>query len=324
MTARRRVLVVGGSGFVGSAVVEAVRGLGHDAVAYHAPRLPPMDPTFARTVIRDSPHVLRCADDMTGFDAVVNAAGIAEATEVDAGILTAANAVLPGVLGAAVAACASPLRFVHVSSAAAQGRIAQLDDGPAKNGFSAYSRSKALGERLAIELTAGRCVLYRPPGVHAGDRAVTRALAALAASPLASVARPGTANSPQALLINVAAAVAFLATTVQHPPVIVSHPSEGLTTTSLLELLGGRKPHRLPAPLARSTVAALSATGRVIPRLSGQVRRIEMLWFGQRQAPSWLMAAGWDAPAGHDAWRDLGRSIRSSAPQHFTTRSSVA
>lgn len=324
MTARRRVLVVGGSGFVGSAVIDALRELGHEAIAYRAPRLPPVEPRLAGTAVRDWPYVNQLVGAITGFDAVVNAAGIAEATETDDEKLTTANATLPGVLGAAVAACASPLRFVHVSSAAVQGRVGQLDDGPAGNGFSAYSRSKALGERLAIEFTAGRCVLYRPPGVHAGDRAVTRALAALAASPLASVARPGTANSPQALLINVAAAVAFLATTVQHPPVIVTHPSEGLTTTSLLELLGGRKPHRLPAPMARSTVAALSAASRVVPRLSGQARRVEMLWFGQRQAPSWLTAVGWDPPAGHDAWRDLGRSIRSSAPEHSTTRSSVA
>lgn len=139
-------------------------------------------------------------------------------------------------------------------------------------------------------------------------------MARLARSPLSSVARPGSSPSPQALLDNVADAIAFLATTGMQPPPIVAHPSEGLTAANLLELLGGRVPREIPRPLARGAVALLTMVGRAVPYVGANARRVEMLWFGQSQATSWLSEAGWEPPLGHDAWLALGRRLADAAP----------
>jgi len=110
----------------------------------------------------------------------------------------------------------------------------------------------------------------------------------------------------------VADAVAFLATTEAQPPAIVAHPSEGLTTASVLTFLGGRRPLEIPRTLAKAAVAVLTACGKVLPQVAANARRVEMLWFGQPQASSWLTEAGWSPPAGHDAWRELGRLLAKS------------
>ena len=58
--------------------------------------------------------------------------------------------------------------------------------------------------------------------------------------------------------------------------------------------------------LAKAAVAMLTVRGRVLPQIAANARRVEMLWFGQPQATSWLTEAGWSPPAGHEAWRELG------------------
>ena len=151
---------------------------------------------------------------------------------------------------------------------------------------------------------------YRPPGVHGIDRRVTWMVARIASGPFASVAKPGATPSPQALINNVAEAITFLATTSLTPPAVVIHPWEGLTTTDVMELLGGRAPLRVSKPFARAVVGTLTLTGNVVPRLAGTARRVEMLWFGQRQAVSWLSTVGWVAPWGRAEWVELGRAIR--------------
>ena len=133
--------------------------------------------------------------------------------------------------------------------------------------------------------------------------------ARIARSPISSVARPGSSPSPQTLLKNVADAIAFLATTEAQPPAIVAHPSEGLTTASVLTFLGYRQPLVIPRALAKMLVAVLTAGGKLMPPVAANARRVEMLWFGQSQAPSWLTEAGWSPPAGHDAWKELGRMM---------------
>lgn len=251
--------------------------------------------------------IAELARQLEGVDAVVNAAGLAEATSADVGSLTAANALLPGIIGMACGVAGVP-RLVHVSSAAVQGRAETLDASSDVEPLTPYARSKTLGEHL-VRLANSGAVVYRPPGVHGRSRRVSQSMARLARSPLASVARPGSSPSPQALLRNVADAVAFLATTARQPPPIVAHPSEGLTTASLLELLGGRAPREIPRPLASGTVALLAAVGRAIPYVAANARRVEMLWFGQAQAASWLSEAGWEPPLGLEAWKALGREL---------------
>ena len=309
MTATPTVVVFGATGFVGRATVDELRNRGARVVTLRAPRLPPSPADKIREALASQDTlVAEIAHKLDRADAVVNAAGNPDASLRDEASLMAANALLPAVLARAVRSAGVP-RFVHVSSAVVQGASRRLDQSANTSAFSAYSRSKVLGELLALEFAGRETVVYRPPSVHAPDRRVSQLTARIARSPIASVARPGSSPSPQSLLRNVADAIAFLATTEARPPSIVAHPSEGLTTESFVSFLGGRKPIEIPRILARAMVVTLTGCGKVMPALAANARRVEMLWFGQSQAPSWLTQAGWSPVAGHEAWRELGRTL---------------
>ncbi|WP_406568227.1 NAD-dependent epimerase/dehydratase family protein [Blastococcus carthaginiensis] len=303
-------MVFGASGFVGSAAVAALRERGADSIAVPTPRFNPVSAADAKSAARDAMTAHgSLLGVLAGADAVINAAGLSDATSSNEGALIAANAAVPGFI-AGLCSQAAVARFVHVSSAAVQGDRAVLDDGPTGVVMSPYSRSKSLGEELVRQLGQGRAVVYRPPGVHAASRAVTRSLARLAGSPLAAVASPGNDPTPQSLLPNVADAIAFLALHGRQPSPTVAHPWEGLTTGELLDLLGGRRARRLPRCLARSVVAFGGALGRTSPRMVAHSRRLEVLWFGQSQAESWLTRQGWRPPVGIEGWAHLGRELR--------------
>jgi len=313
VTERPTIVVFGATGFVGRATVDQLRNRGAEVRAFRSPRLPPTHASQVGEALKSyDALVAEIAEDVTGADAVVNAAGNPDASLRDEASLMAANALLPAVLAKAVHLARVP-RFVHVSSAVVQAATPRLDQSTNTAAFSAYSRSKVLGELLVQELGAPATVVYRPPSVHASDRRVSRMTARIARSPISSVARPGSSPSPQALLKNVADAIAFLATTSAQPPFIVAHPSEGLTTASVLTFLGGRTPLEIPRSLARTIVAMLTTSGKAMPQIAANARRVEMLWFGQSQAASWLTEAGWSPPAGHDAWGELGRQLADSS-----------
>lgn len=313
------IVVLGATGFVGSAVVQAVEARGAAAVRARAPRLPELGPDEAMSYgARGSAVRDRLAQLFDGARAVVNAAGIPDASSRNVGQLMSANAALPGVVAAA-ATDAGVQRLVHVSSAVVQGRAPVLDASLSYDSFSEYARSKVLGEQSLARYASGS-VIYRPPSVHGPDRRVTRMTARIAASPLGSVARPPGGPSPQALIENVGDAVAFLATTPMAPPRVVIHPWEKLTTRDVMYLLGGRDPIVLPRPIALGIVAALRTAGRLAPPLAANARRVEMLWFGQRQEESWLTQAGWEPPAGREAWVALGESVRRGTTNMTTER----
>jgi nucleoside-diphosphate-sugar epimerase len=306
----RTVAVFGASGFVGSAVVSTLEERGVTVRAIPTPRLATTAGDLsalveqARALGQEHDELV---DELGGVDAVVNAAGDPDASSIHRARLTAANALVPGLLGVVSLRARVP-RLVHVSSAVVQGDADLLDDEPARSGFSPYSQSKVLGEQALSALAPGITVIYRPPSVHAPDRRVTRMTTRIARSALATVAAPGTDPTPQALRSNVADAVAFLATTEHQPPAVVTHPWEGLTTSELLALLGGRAPRRLPRPLARAVISAAKTAGRWSPTIGANARRVEILWSGQRQAMSWLSSAGWSAPIGIEGWRRLGEA----------------
>jgi len=313
VTGKPIVVVFGATGFVGRATVEALRDRGAAVRTSRTPRLPlPHANQVREAVATNDALVAEIAQMLSGADAVVNAAGNPDASLRDEASLMAANALVPAVLAKAIRSAGVP-RFVHVSSAVVQGPAPRLDQSANTAPFSAYSRSKVLGELLVQEFASPSTVVYRPPSVHAPDRRVSRMTARIARSPISSVARPGSSPSPQTLLTNVADAIAFLATAEAQPPAIVAHPSEGLTTASLLTYLGGRQPLEIPRALARVAIAILTAGGKALPQIAANARRVEMLWFGQSQAPSWLTEAGWSPPAGHDAWKDLGRLLADSS-----------
>jgi hypothetical protein len=75
-------------------------------------------------------------------------------------------------------------------------------------------------------------------------------------------------------------------------PTIVLQPWEGLTTLGVLQSAGGRSPRLLPAGLCRLAVSFGYSVGRINPRVSGLVRRVELMWFGQSQDAAWARSVG--------------------------------
>lgn len=304
------VAVVGASGFIGTAVCAALERRGASVARVSAPRVRFESPLpISAEVVEEFPaEVSRLAKEVAGADAAVNCAGQPDASLQDDAELLGANGVVPALVAEA-AHRSGVRRLVHVSSAVVQGRLKQLDESDTFDGFSAYSRSKIEGERMVAELGPRQTVSYRPPSVHASSRRVTRMTARIARSGLASVAAPGSQNSPQALVDNVGDLVAFLALVDQVPPRVVAHPSEGISSAELLELLGGRNPRIIPRPAACAIVHLLASVGRKIPAAAANARRVEMLWFGQAQARSWANQAGWEPVSGKDEWRAMGRRL---------------
>lgn len=308
-----RAAVLGAGGFVGTATTQALKAGGHEVVVVPAPRVATLDTDASALRAQAAQLVDRTPDlveSLRGCHVVINAAGDPDASSVDRATLFGANALVPAVVLEA-ARRAGVARMVHVSSAVVQADLATLDDAIAGAGFSPYSESKVAGEAvLQSSDLPPAVVLYRPPSVHGSERRVSRMTARIARSAGASVAGRGDRPSPQALIDNVGSAIAFLATCDQLPPRRVAHPSEGLTTGDVMRLLGdGQEPLHLPAAVARGVVTLMRSLGRLLPVFGTNARRVEILWFGQGQAPSWLESAGWAAPVGRDGWTALGRDL---------------
>lgn len=302
-----KIAILGASGFVGSAVVATLEP-DHEVIRVRTPRLRSAERSVADIVAKAAalPELDALVAEMRGVDVVVNAAGNPDASSLDEDVLFGANALLPA-LALRAAEQAGARRFVHVSSAVVQNDKPVLDASEDLRPFSPYSASKVLGEEAvraysgALEVTR-----YRPPSVHAPSRRVTRMIRRISTSPVATVAAPGGQHTPQALLENVAAAIAALATWQDSTPSVVHHPSEGVTCRSLMEdLSGGRRPVALPRWVARLFVRAAKGVGRIHKPTAANARRVELLWLGQEQAPSWLTEQGWTVPVGREGWRSL-------------------
>lgn len=299
-----QVAVLGASGFLGGAVVEALRARGATVTPVRAPRLTSagrspaaMEAELQTDGARGALTSLR--DALHGCDAVVNAAGVARATSSWDEEMVGANALLPLVVAHARPSAA---RLVHLSSVAVQGRGRVLDESSHYSPFSPYSASKALGEQ-ALEACPD-VVVFRPTSVHGPDREVTRTLVRVLSSPGASVAGPGDGATPQVLIQNVADAVAFVTLAAENPPRVVLQPSEHLTVRELVMVLGHREPRHVPPSVARLLVSLGAGLGRWSGPVAGASRRLEMMWFGQEQAGSWLDGR-WSAPVGREGWREL-------------------
>lgn len=303
-----RVVVVGASGFVGSQVCDALTQRGVEVVRSPAPRIAPLSIAEAWQHVPAAPFDEQLLENWRGADALVNAAGDPDASSRDSAALIAANGALPGILGR-MAREVGIERYVHVSSAVVQGRRPTLDESNSFDAFSPYAKSKFAGERFAEHFGPQHTTCYRPPSVHHVSRRVTQTTAKIARSALSTVASPGTQPTPQALAANVGDAIAELAVTPVTPPAVVMHPWEGLTCTELLMLLGGREPKRVPRWAARAAVAAATAAGKLIAPIAANARRVEMVWFGQRQAESWLTRHGWQPPVGREGWVALSEQL---------------
>lgn len=301
------IIVIGGSGFVGSAVMRRARAVGLAVIAVHAPRLtidpgvtgrPPQRASYAD-------EIERMASQLTAGATVVNAAGIAAAVSEESPQLFGANALLPWLLAHA-AKDAGARRLVHVSSAAVKGSL-PIDGSTMTAPFSPYSRSKDLGERWLTSVDGLEVTILRPTSVHGPGRPVTETLRRVARSPLASVAGSGRTRTPQVQVETVARSVIVLATHRGAVPRITLTPDEQIETGQFMQILGGHAPVRVPEPIARLVVGAASRAGRWSGAVAANARRLELMWFGQPQASSWLDDHP-EARAPRDGWRALAPS----------------
>ncbi|MGO4680950.1 NAD-dependent epimerase/dehydratase family protein [Microbacterium sp. 2MCAF23] len=302
----KRWAVVGASGFVGSAVVAYLSEQNVEISEISAPRLKMTAPTAS-----DLSQLLeqagieaqraRLAEQFTGIDVVVNAAGMASPDSAGDDALYGANALLPAAVVLA-SADAGVDRIVHLSSAAVQGRRSRLDDSSDVAPFSPYSHSKALGERALLAVAdrgvPTQVIVLRATSVQGRGRSTTESLIRLAHSPLASVAAPGTAPSATSSVTQLAQTVVGLGATNESVRGIVLQPWEGFTTRRVLEAAApDRQPRMLPAWLCRTVVGMGFAAGRIVPRFTGTARRVEVMWFGQSQTPGWRQGSQVDESA---------------------------
>ncbi|MGQ1839640.1 NAD-dependent epimerase/dehydratase family protein [Kocuria turfanensis] len=295
--------VLGATGFVGSATVARLQADGQTVVPVSAPRLA----SGAHTVH----HLLEqagrlesvidyLAESFAGSHVVVNAAGLAAPNQTHEESLLGANALLP-VLVALAARRTSARRVVHLSTSAVQGDIDVLDETPAVRPFSPYSFSKALGESALLKLRrdwaaepgSPALTALRATSVQGSGRRTTERLARFASSWLSSVAGDGSAPTP---VTSVHALAEFVSRAGRHPgelPAVLLQPWEGATTASILRDAGRREPLHLPALLCRAAVdTGFAVSGLTGNRWHGLVRRLEVTWFGQRQARGWAEEHG--------------------------------
>lgn len=284
-----RWVIFGSSGFVGRHLCAELESRKARVVRRRAPRLEappalaPSDYAAMATVLKEEIEAL--SEKLLPGDIVINAAGLAEPGSAATTQLFGANALLPGVLALA-AKNAGVLHYVHVSSAAVLGSANILNAARATNPFSPYSKSKALGETVVAAVSGNLPTsVVRATSVQGSDRKTTKNLQALARSPLASVAAPGTQPTS---VSSIDGLVDFVIVTAANPASlyrIVLQPWEGGTVSSVLVAAsGGKRPIVLPAVLCRAVVLV----GRTISRglggfLSGHIRRLELMWFGQSQ-----------------------------------------
>ncbi len=148
-----RIAVTGGTGFVGSRLIEALVEAGHDISALtRRPKDRQRSVNWVAGSLEDQPALDRLAE---GADALIHVAGVIKADEVgfEAGNVRGTAAVL-----AAARGCKVP-RFVHVSSLAAR-----------EPELSRYGGSKARSEALVRESGLDFAIV-RPPAVYGpGDQ----------------------------------------------------------------------------------------------------------------------------------------------------------
>lgn len=346
-----RVALLGASGFVGRHVAAALEARGASVVRLPSLRVPggvsggvsgggeaesAAQAFFATGAFRELARALE------GCSAAVNAAGLALPGSSDVTALALANTAVPLVLREAAREAGVP-RFVHVSSAAVQGRRDPLDETAEVEPLTPYGRSKALAEQLllaansASPLSTGprrapdsqlsqsaesrgpQTIIYRATSVQGPGRGMTRMLARLAALPAVPVPRDADRHLPLALAENCGAAVAHLATEPRAGAGIYLHPWEGVTLRNFLSALGVRP---LPVPLLgpgfRASAPLASTLLGASPRLTALLRNAELFFLGQGQEAARLAQTGFSLPVGLDGYRALAPRSR----QDRTARSS--
>jgi hypothetical protein len=154
-------------------------------------------------------------------------------------------------------------------------------------------------------------VILRATSVQGTGRPTTIQLQKIARSPIASVARPGNFPTVVSSLRGLVEFIGRVGAYEASVPTIILQPWEGMTTSVVLEIAGGRAPRQLPASLCRVIVRLGFAVGSIVPRVSGMVRRVELMWFGQAEDARWAKSVGLESN-GYvaDVFADHGAAIR--------------
>ena len=186
--AARRVLVLGGSGFVGCHVVAALVGAGLEVRTVARRSAAGLPGHVQLDLTTASPGLLGQLLEDLEPDVVVNCAG---ATAGDPALFTAANAIAPANLVAALRAGGRARRFVHLGSAAEYGRSpsssAVTEDDPT-HPVGPYGESKLAGTLLvglgrAAGLDAVVLRVFNPIGPGASATTLCGRLAAALTGP---------------------------------------------------------------------------------------------------------------------------------------------
>ncbi|WP_258803084.1 NAD-dependent epimerase/dehydratase family protein [Pseudarthrobacter sp. NS4] len=285
----QRWVIFGSSGFVGRHLSAELESQKARVVRLRAPRLEApgglLLPDYVARLAMFKKEVEELSEQLLPGDIVINAAGLAEPGSAATPQLFGANALLPGVLALA-AKKSRVLHYVHLSSAAVQGNASVLDASPTTHPFSPYSRSKALGESVVSAVSGNLATtIVRATSVQGSDRKTTKNLQAVARSPFACVAAPGTQPTS---VSSIDGLVDFVIRTAFSPDGLLRiqlQPWEGGTVSSVLAAAsGGKQPLVLPAGLCRSVLFVGRNLSRVLGgQLSGHIRRLELMWFGQAQ-----------------------------------------
>jgi nucleoside-diphosphate-sugar epimerase len=274
-----RVLVTGGTGFVGSHTVAAVVRAGHDVrlLVRRPERVPhalgPLGINELDTVTGDVLEPASVQAAIEGCDAIINAAAAYSLDPKKADAVLATNArATEVVLEAAVAAGLDPI--VHVSSYVAllPSETVLGPDSPVGEGGPAYARSKAESELIARRHQGeGAPVVTSYPGVvvgphdpYFGDSAFTIAMILRNRTPFALAG-----GWPVADVRYVANAHAAMLEPEREPRryLLGGHDTTwGQLYVSLRRLTGRRLPAvPLPGPLARASGRAMDVLQGVVP-----------------------------------------------------------
>jgi len=275
-----KLAVTGGTGFVGSHVIDAALGAGHEVKALTRRDQPPREGvTWVAGSLEDRDALRRL---VTGTDAVIHVAGVISAP--DAAGFDAGN--VEGTLAMLASATAGGIRrFVHVSSLAAR-----------EPGLSLYGASKAKAEAL-VERSGLDWAIVRPPAVYGpGDRETLE---------LFRMAKRGLVLLPprgRVSLIHVDD-LARLLLALAHPNApsnLVVEPDDGTPGgwshkdfAKALGLAVGRRNVSLSAPRSLMRLAA---------RIDGLIRRGRAKLTPDRAAyfchPDWVVSSGHCPPPG--------------------------
>lgn len=277
-----RVAVIGGSGFVGRAVMRALPEAGHDIIAISRDPGPGADSGVTHRIVADltaADAVSRLTEALEGAGAVIDMAAATPATARADETVFARN-VLLGSNIAKAAIAAGVAHLIYLSSAQVTGTATHgrpIDEATPAAPADAYARSKLDTEVAVREICQGtraHWTVVRPPLVYgAGAKGALLQLAKAVDKgvplPLASV----TGNRRD--LIGVTNLARFIVHCLgregARDQVFFVRDGAALSTRSLIEALAAAasKPARLlpvPPPL-------LAATGRLL----GAARNVERL-----------------------------------------------